>query len=106
MKNFESKLNSKIISQFNSAKEWSDLISALKDLKGLLNKYDNEINLSELSDKVTLTKRLAQCLNPNLSGGFHEVALDIYNTILNNIISKIRDVVNRGNDPNVNSIAQ
>ncbi|MCQ2815665.1 MAG: dopey family protein [archaeon] len=88
MKNFESKLNSKIISQFNSAKEWSDLTSALKDLKSLFAKYENDVDMAQLTDKVTLSKRLAQCLNPNLPGGLHEVALEIYIYILNNIISK------------------
>ncbi len=90
MDKFEKKLNDKILSQFIAAKEWGDLISILKELITYIKKEieKKEINLSLLIDKVTISKRLAQCLNPQLPAGVHETALEIYEIILKDILKK------------------
>ena len=90
MDKFEKKLNDKILSQFIAAKEWGDLLSILKGLITYIKKQieKKEINLSLLIDKVTISKRLAQCLNPQLPAGVHETALEIYEIILKDILIK------------------
>ena len=41
--------------------------------------------MGNLTDKITLSKRLAQCLNPNLPAGVHETCLDVYSMLYDNI---------------------
>ena len=82
---FDKKLTEKILPKFNNAKDWSDLMAILKNLKENLRKY-KEFNMYNVTDKVTLAKRLAQCLNPkSLPSGLHEIALELYDTIFENI---------------------
>ena len=87
MEKFERKITDKIYS-FNNAKEWSDLITIVRELNIILQKNEQEdhFNLSLLKEKISLSKRLAQCLNPSLPGGVHEVTLRSYEMILDNII--------------------
>ena len=84
MDKFDKKLTNKILLKFNNAKEWSDLIQILKNLKENLVKYSSS-NMGNLTDKITLAKRLAQCLNPNLPAGVHETCLDVYSMLYDNI---------------------
>ena len=84
MDKFDKKLSNKILLKFNNAKEWSDLIQILKNLKENLVKYSSS-NMGNLTDKITLSKRLAQCLNPNLPAGVHETCLDVYSMLYDNI---------------------
>lgn len=82
---FDKKLTDKILPKFNNAKDWSDLMAILKNLKENLRKY-KDFNMYNVTDKVTLAKRLAQCLNPkSLPSGLHEIALELYDTIFENI---------------------
>lgn len=82
---FDKKLTDKILPKFNNAKDWSDLMQILKNLKENLRKY-KEFNMYNVTDKITLSKRLAQCLNPkSLPSGLHEIALELYDTIFENI---------------------
>ena len=81
---FEKKLSS-ILSSSTSAKAWSDLLPITREIYQLLDKTKENINFSQLSNKLLLAKRLAQCLNPECPGGVHEVVLDIYYIILHNI---------------------
>ena len=86
MDKFQKKLSS-ILSRFNNASEWSDLNSILKDLNSLLDKFSEEdIDLSAIKDKIILSKRLAQCLNPLLPSGLHEITLTTYDKVLSNIM--------------------
>lgn len=86
MDKFQKKLSS-ILSRFNNASEWSDLNSILKDLNSLLDKFSEEnIELSAIKDKIILSKRLAQCLNPLLPSGLHEITLTTYDKVLSNIM--------------------
>ena len=83
---FEKKLTS-ILNSSSNAKAWSDLLPITKEILTHLNKNQN-LEFAKLSNRYFLSKRLAQCLNPECPGGVHEVVLDIYNVILHNIISK------------------
>ena len=81
---FEKKLIT-ILNSSSNAKAWSDLLPVVKDILSHLVKYDLEIDFSKISTKHILAKRLAQCLNPEFPNGVHEVVLDIYAVLLNNI---------------------
>ena len=83
---FEKKLTN-ILNSSASAKEWSDLLPLIQEILNHLNKNPN-LEFFKLSNRYLLSKRLAQCLNPECPSGVHEVVLDIYNVILHNIISK------------------
>lgn len=84
MDKFDKKLTNKILQKFQNAKEWSDLMTILKKLKVNIEKY-NAVDMSKLTDKVALSKRLAQCLNTNLPSGVHEIAMEIYRKLFENI---------------------
>ena len=84
-KNLEKKLSS-ILSSSASAKAWSDLLPITREIFQLLTKTNQNIDFSQLSNKLFLAKRLAQCLNPECPSGVHEVVLDIYYLILHNIV--------------------
>jgi hypothetical protein len=84
MDKFDKKITNKILPKFTNAKEWPDLMTILKNLKNNLNKYSTS-NMGILTDRVTLSKRLAQCLNPSVPGGLHEMALEIYSMLYDNI---------------------
>ena len=81
---FDKKITT-IISSAGSAKSWSDLLPIIKEISSQLKKY-NDFDFSELSNKILLSKRLAQCLHPNFPNGIHETTLNVYKQILTNII--------------------
>ena len=83
---FEKKL-ANILNSSANAKAWSDLLPVTKEILSHLTKNQN-LEFAKISNRHILSKRLAQCLNPECPGGIHEVVLDIYNVILHNIISK------------------
>ena len=83
---FEKKLTN-ILNSSANAKAWSDLLPLTKEILTHLKKHPN-LEFAKLSNRHILSKRLAQCLNPECPGGVHEVVLDIYDVILHNIISK------------------
>ena len=84
MQKFDKKISKKILPRFDSAKDWSDLMTIMKNFKDNLRKYSN-FNMSKITDKVLLGKRLAQCLNPSLPHGLHEITLEIYDMLFENI---------------------
>ena len=86
-KKFDKNL-SYILSSSSGAASWSDLLPFTKEIYNLLEKKKTEFNFSFLTDKNTLSKRLAQCLNPECPGGVHEVVINIYSIIFENILSK------------------
>lgn len=73
----------KCLQSFENVNEWADFISflsrLLKTLQGQSPQY------SEIPRKVTVAKRLAQCLNPALPAGVHTRALDVYSQIFSMI---------------------
>ena len=81
---FDKKVTNKFLPRFATAKEWPDLMTILKKFKENLVKYKSS-NMSILTDKISLAKRLAQCLNQNLPSGVHEIDLDIYSMLFENI---------------------
>lgn len=86
MNKFDKKLSEKILPKFNNAKDWSDLMTIMKHLKENLKKY-NSFNMAKMSEKVLLSKRLAQSLNPILPDGLHEITLEVYDILYDNIRS-------------------
>ena len=85
MEKLDRKISDKILYGFNNAKEWPDLMSVIKELNSLLQK-NNECNFKLIKEKITLARRLAQCLNSSLPAGLHENALITYDIILDNIL--------------------
>ena len=81
---FDKKLTNKILPRFATAKEWPDLMTILKKFKENLVKY-KACNMGILTDKISLAKRLAQCLNQSLPSGVHEMDLDVYSMLFDNI---------------------
>ena len=81
---FDKKVTNKFLPRFATAKEWPDLMTILKKFKENLVKYKGS-NMGILTDKISLAKRLAQCLNQNLPSGVHEIDLDIYSMLFDNI---------------------
>ena len=81
---FDKKVTNKFLPRFDKAKEWPDLMTILKKFKDNLVKYKAS-NMGILTDKISLAKRLAQCLNQKLPSGVHEIDLDIYSMLFDNI---------------------
>ena len=81
---FDKKVTNKFLPRFATAKEWPDLMTILKKFKDNLIKY-KAANMGILTDKISLAKRLAQCLNQSLPSGVHEIDLDVYSMLFDNI---------------------
>ena len=86
-KKFDKKI-CEILNSLSGAASWSDLLPFTKEIIKLLEKKKNEFNFDLFTDKTTLSKRLAQCLNPECPAGVHELVLNIYSIIFENILSK------------------
>ena len=86
-KKFEKALNNLLYSSAGAA-SWSDLLSFTKDLYKQLDDKKDKLNFGLITVKNTLSKRLAQCLNPECPGGVHEVVINIYFMIFQNILTK------------------
>ncbi|XP_072300639.1 protein DOP1B [Eucyclogobius newberryi] len=75
----------KALRNFESSTEWADLISSL----GKLNKaLQSNLRYSLLPRRLTIGKRLAQCLHPALPSGVHLKALETYEVIFKIIGTK------------------
>ncbi|XP_062464262.1 protein dopey-1 isoform X3 [Pezoporus occidentalis] len=68
----------KALKNFEYSSEWADLISALGKLNKVL---QNNAKYQVVPKKLTVGKRLAQCLHPALPGGVHRKALETYEII-------------------------
>ncbi|XP_070189330.1 protein DOP1A-like isoform X2 [Littorina saxatilis] len=68
----------KALKAFEYTSEWADLISALGKLNKVLL---NHLKYPVIPKKVTIGKRLAQCLHPALPSGVHLKALEAYDII-------------------------
>ena len=86
-KKFEKNLNN-ILNSSAGAASWSDLLSFTKEIYKQLDDKKEKLNFGLISDKNSLSKRLAQCLNPECPAGVHEVVISIYDMILKNILAK------------------
>lgn len=76
----------KALKNFEYSTEWADLISALVKLNKVLL---SNTSYATLPKRITIGKRLGQCLHPALPGGVHIKALEVYDTIFK-IIGKKR----------------
>ena len=79
---------SNILSSSAGAASWSDLLSFTKEMFRQLEDKKDKFNFGILTDKISLSKRLAQCLNPECPGGVHEVVINIYDILFQNILAK------------------
>ncbi|XP_068611314.1 protein dopey-1 [Brachionichthys hirsutus] len=68
----------KALKNFEYSSEWADLISALGKLNKVLH---NNAKYQVVPKKLTIGKRLAQCLHPALPSGVHRKALETYEII-------------------------
>ncbi|KAH0622110.1 hypothetical protein JD844_024115 [Phrynosoma platyrhinos] len=68
----------KALKSFEYSSEWADLISSLGKLNKVL---QNNAKYQVVPKKLTIGKRLAQCLHPALPGGVHRKALETYEII-------------------------
>lgn len=65
----------KSLKNFESSTEWADLISSLGKLKKVLQSFPK---YTYIPKRVSVCKRLAQCLHPALPSGVHLKALEVY----------------------------
>ncbi|KAK1240918.1 hypothetical protein MKX07_006351 [Trichoderma sp. CBMAI-0711] len=63
--------------------EWADYISFLNRL--LKSLQARPPNVTVIPSKITVAKRLSQCLNPSLPSGVHQKALEVYNYVFETI---------------------
>ncbi|CAF1177992.1 unnamed protein product [Rotaria sordida] len=68
----------KVLKQFESSTEWADLITNLVKVKKTIENYSQ---FHSIPKRITLSKRLAQCLHPALPFGVHLKTLEVYETI-------------------------
>ncbi|KZS93323.1 hypothetical protein SISNIDRAFT_441139 [Sistotremastrum niveocremeum HHB9708] len=69
----------KCLSTFENIHDWADCTAFLTRLLKILQAFPQ---FKEIPWKLTVSKRLAQCLNPALPTGVHQRALDVYSHIL------------------------
>lgn len=70
----------RVLGLFDTAlQEWADYISFLSRLLKALQNHPERVSL--IPRKLTVAKRLAQCLNPSLPSGVHQKALEVYGFI-------------------------
>ena len=85
---FDTKITN-ILSSSSGASSWSDLLSFTQNIYNILaDKKNFEFNFNLLTDKVDLSKRLAQCLNPECPAQVHEYVINVYDVIFKNILKK------------------
>ncbi|KAG8189706.1 hypothetical protein JTE90_022518 [Oedothorax gibbosus] len=68
----------KALKSFEYTSEWADLISALGKLNKVLL---GNVKYSIIPRRITISKRLAQCMHPALPSGVHLKALETYDII-------------------------
>ena len=86
-KKFNNNINS-LLTNLAGAASWSDLLPVFKEMFKLVKTQTKNFNYSLIKEKITLSKRLAQSLSPECPGGVHEVVIEIYNIIIQNILEK------------------
>ncbi|KAK4333987.1 Protein dopey [Rhodotorula toruloides] len=72
----------KTLQSFDHVNEWADFITFLAKL---LKTLQASPQYPQIPHKLTVAKRLSQCLNPALPTGVHQRALDVYTHILSTI---------------------
>ncbi|KAM0788392.1 hypothetical protein ACM66B_001530 [Microbotryomycetes sp. NB124-2] len=77
-----SQLVDKTLQSFEHILDWADFLTFLAKLLKCLQGYPQ---FQVVPHKLTVAKRLSQCLNPALPTGVHQRALDVYSHILTTI---------------------
>ncbi|RUS22466.1 hypothetical protein BC937DRAFT_88992 [Endogone sp. FLAS-F59071] len=72
----------KNLQSFDNVNEWADVIAFLGKLLRAFQAYPQ---FSAIPRKLTVAKRLAQCLNPALPAGVHQKTLEVYGYIFESI---------------------
>jgi hypothetical protein len=72
----------KALKNFEQSTEWADLIASLGKLKKVL---QTSPKYSFIPKRVSICKRLAQCLHPALPSGVHLKTLEVYTVLFQNI---------------------
>ncbi|KAJ1498266.1 hypothetical protein HMI55_005025, partial [Coelomomyces lativittatus] len=73
-KKYEAHLQ-RTLATFDTIEEWPDIITFLSRLIKIVQSYPEFPNLPE---KIGISRRLSQALNPNLPSGVHQKALETY----------------------------
>ncbi|CAK55597.1 unnamed protein product (macronuclear) [Paramecium tetraurelia] len=71
------------LNKFEKNQEWADIAPLLMKIEGLLKQHPSPY----IIEKIQLSKRLAQCLNPHLSAPIHMSVLKIYDQLFKNMAS-------------------
>lgn len=66
-----------VLKAFDGAREWPDVMKCITRLQRTLEAKKHE-RFPDVPDKLSVGKRLAQCLHPSLPAGIHLTALDVY----------------------------
>lgn len=74
-------LMEKALLSFDGMTEWQDIIGFLVKILKILNSFKQ---YSAIPQKMLLSKRLAQTLNPALPAGVHQKALEAYDAVFEN----------------------
>lgn len=76
-----------VISSFEKAREWADLSNCLQRVKKTFDQFQN----LPVPLKKDLAKRLAQCLNPELTV-IHQLTLEVYDLVFTReLVSNLTD---------------
>jgi len=70
-----------LLASFDKNKEWVDITTWLQKLEKALKEFPSP----HIKEKVQLSKRLAQCMNPMLPPPIHLATIGIYNQIFTNM---------------------
>eukprot|EP00002_Diphylleia_rotans_P025783 TRINITY_DN5114_c0_g1_i4.p1 TRINITY_DN5114_c0_g1~~TRINITY_DN5114_c0_g1_i4.p1 ORF type:complete len:2006 (-),score=388.98 TRINITY_DN5114_c0_g1_i4:487-6504(-) len=68
----------RVLQSFDDVGEWADLIKSIQKLFKVIHR---STEFQFIPESLTVAKRLAQCLNPNLPSGVHIKALETYELI-------------------------
>ena len=80
----------KALESFAHNTEWSDIPNWLANVESLLREYPSPY----LGDKVLLSKRLNQCMNPILPEKVHEAVIRIHQVIFRNMKRSVDGNIN------------
>jgi len=75
----------KVLASFDSLEEWADYIACLSKLQKALQVSDELHTVTWIPEAAQIANKLSLCLSSQLPSGVHQKALNIYETILNQL---------------------
>lgn len=72
----------KALGRFKHVRNWPDLNVCLQKIFDV---FQSDINISYISHKLLLSKRLSQCLSPALPSGIQTKAIEVYRCVFDRI---------------------